>query len=154
LLSCSALIFHRALPHRLGACILATSLPHGVRWVMSENKSYAASRRWPESDDRAAASATTADPIRSPEERVALAYRRCEFWLQRWLVGTFVSDPEVEEIVQEAFLRLHAVLVDGELIEHPHRWVSAVARNLALNQVRKQERERRKWGMLTQALLH
>ena len=46
------------------------------------------------------------------------------------------SVSEAEDIVQEAFLRLHHTLADGELIESPRAYLSTVVTRLCIDQLR------------------
>jgi RNA polymerase sigma-70 factor, ECF subfamily len=50
------------------------------------------------------------------------------------------SATDAEEITQEAFLRLHRVLVEGEHIRDVPRWLFTVARRLATDRLRRHER--------------
>lgn len=53
------------------------------------------------------------------------------------------SKADAEDVTQEAFLRLHRCLADGEDIENLRAWVHRAARNLVLNQLKVvQQRDR------------
>jgi len=59
----------------------------------------------------------------------------------RYLMSTLGSPAEAEELTQETFLRLLAHLQKGHPVEHVRAWVFRVAHNLALNTLRKRNRQ-------------
>lgn len=60
--------------------------------------------------------------------------------LLRYLVCMGLSSDEAQDIVQEAFLRLHRHAPGGEAVEQVRGWLFRVAHNEALNRQRKYER--------------
>jgi RNA polymerase sigma-70 factor (ECF subfamily) len=57
-------------------------------------------------------------------------------------------DPEYEDLVQSALEGvLHALESDGVDMERPAQWVAAVARNVAIDQLRARTRERRVFSL-------
>jgi RNA polymerase sigma-70 factor (ECF subfamily) len=57
-------------------------------------------------------------------------------------------DPEYEDLVQSALEGvLHALEADGLDLERPAQWVAAVARNVAIDQLRARSRERRVFSL-------
>jgi RNA polymerase sigma factor (sigma-70 family) len=77
-------------------------------------------------------------PVR-PAESLAELFTREESGLLRFAYG-FVARREVaEELVQEAFMRLHQ---HWDEVENPRAWLFRSVRNLALNHIRDHSRER------------
>jgi RNA polymerase sigma-70 factor (ECF subfamily) len=67
-------------------------------------------------------------------------FREIRMPLYGYLVCIGLKPHEADDIVQEAFLRLHQQLESGVKIEEPRAWVFRVARNASLNLQRVQRR--------------
>lgn len=78
--------------------------------------------------------------ILTHRERVVQLFREIRVPLYSYLVCIGVKPHEADDIVQEAFLRLHHQLESGANIEEPRAWVFRVARNVSLNAQRDQRR--------------
>jgi len=78
--------------------------------------------------------------ILTHRERVIQLFREIRMPLYSYLVCIGVKPHEADDIVQEAFLRLHHQLQAGVTIEEPRAWVFRVARNVSLNAQRVQRR--------------
>ncbi|HYA26219.1 MAG TPA: RNA polymerase sigma factor, partial [Terriglobales bacterium] len=78
--------------------------------------------------------------ILTHRERVIQLFRETRVPLYSYLVCIGVKPHEADDIVQEAFLRLHHQLESGVNIEEPRAWVFRVARNVSLNAQRVQRR--------------
>lgn len=76
-----------------------------------------------------------ADQRRSdgPEQRVVQLYDALRSPLYRYLINIGVSPQDVEEIVQEVFLRLYRHMRGGGNEENIRSWVYQVAHNLSVN---------------------
>src|SRR6476646_7560579 len=70
-------------------------------------------------------------------ERVAELYEELRDDVYRYLVATGMRPQAAQELTQEAFLRLHATLLEGNSISSPRAWIFTVARNLAVNSRRR-----------------
>src|SRR5213593_157767 len=68
----------------------------------------------------------------SPESEVS-AYRPLAFAIAYRMVG---SVAETEDIVQEAFLRLHRARQDGVTVESPKAYLAALTTRLAIDHLR------------------
>jgi RNA polymerase sigma-70 factor (ECF subfamily) len=78
--------------------------------------------------------------ISTHRERVIQLFREIRVPLYSYLVCIGVKPHEADDIVQEAFLRLHSQLESGANIEEPRAWVFRVARNVSLNAQRVRRR--------------
>jgi RNA polymerase sigma-70 factor (ECF subfamily) len=78
--------------------------------------------------------------ILTHRERVVQLFREIRVPLYSYLVCIGVKPHDADDIVQEAFLRLHHQLEAGANIEEPRAWVFRVARNVSLNAQRVQRR--------------
>jgi len=78
--------------------------------------------------------------ILTHRERVIQLFREIRVPLYSYLVCIGVRPHEADDVVQEAFLRLHRQLEAGVNIEQPRAWVFKVARNVSLNVQRVQRR--------------
>jgi RNA polymerase sigma-70 factor (ECF subfamily) len=72
-------------------------------------------------------------------ERVAELYEELRDDVYRYLAATGIQPQTSQELTQDAFLRLHAALLDGNTITNPRAWIFTVARNLAVNSRRRPE---------------
>lgn len=72
-------------------------------------------------------------PVQDSLEADVAAYRRLAFAIAYRMVG---SVAEAEDIVQEAFLRLHRARQEGVVVESPKAYVSAVTTRLAIDHLR------------------
>lgn len=79
-------------------------------------------------------------PVLFPMERLSLAaiFEAEESPLLRYALGLTRRREVAEEIVQEAFMRLHTL---WEQVENPRAWLYRSVRNLALNHLRDHARE-------------
>jgi RNA polymerase sigma-70 factor, ECF subfamily len=68
-----------------------------------------------------------------PEQRIVELYDALRPSLYRYLISTGVSHQDVEEIVQEVFLRLHRHMCGGGDEENLRSWIFQVAHNLSVN---------------------
>lgn len=89
----------------------------------------------------AAAGSGTSVPVSSLPERPTLAalFETEESGLLRFAISLVGRRMVAEEIVQEAFLRLHQTWAE---VENPRAWVYRTVRNLALNHRRDHPREK------------
>jgi RNA polymerase sigma-70 factor (ECF subfamily) len=78
--------------------------------------------------------------ILNHRERVIQLFREIRLPLYGYLVCIGLKPHEADDIVQEAFLRLHRQLESGVNIEEPRAWVFRVAHNVSLNAQRVQRR--------------
>jgi RNA polymerase sigma-70 factor, ECF subfamily len=87
-------------------------------------------------------SGSTAEERRDPthREQVIQLFREIRTPLYSYLVCIGLKPHEADDIVQEAFLRLHHQLQSGAKIVEPRAWVFRVARNVSLNVQRVQRR--------------
>jgi RNA polymerase sigma-70 factor (ECF subfamily) len=70
-------------------------------------------------------------------QEVAALYMAAREGVVRYLVVIGMDAETAEEATQDAFLRLYSELRDGKAIEQPRIWVYRVARNLAINAVKR-----------------
>jgi RNA polymerase sigma-70 factor (ECF subfamily) len=77
------------------------------------------------------------DRRRDHAERVAELYSELRNDLYRHLVANGARPQVAQDLAQEAFLRLHAALLDGTEVLNPRAWVFTVAHNLAANHRRR-----------------
>lgn len=84
----------------------------------------------------------------SPNHRENLIqlFREVRTPLYSYLVCIGLKPYEADDIVQEAFLRLHRQLESGTTIDEPRAWLFRVARNASLNA----QRTRRRWVFETE----
>jgi len=77
--------------------------------------------------------------MRGERERreVAALYSSAREGIVRYLISAGVIPGNAEEATQEAFLRLYSALRDGQEIGHPKLWLYKVARNAAINVVKR-----------------
>jgi RNA polymerase sigma-70 factor (ECF subfamily) len=68
-----------------------------------------------------------------PEQRIIQLYDSLRSPLYRYLINIGVSPQDVEEIVQEVFLRLYRHMRGGGNEENLRSWVYQVAHNLSVN---------------------
>lgn len=80
---------------------------------------------------------------RTPDERTAACFRDHAPGIIRVLQHMFAERDDVEDAVQDAFLRLHEAFVRDEQIGNLHGWVFTVAKNQLICGVRKRNREER-----------
>ena len=73
-----------------------------------------------------------------PAPTLAALFEAEESGLLRFALGLTGRRAVAEELVQEAFLRLHAL---GSQVENPRAWLYQSVRNLALNHLRDHRRE-------------
>jgi RNA polymerase sigma-70 factor (ECF subfamily) len=76
---------------------------------------------------------TQAEPLPSSPEREIPAYRPLLFAIAYRMVG---SVAEAEDIVQEAFLRLHRARQGGVVVESPRAYLAALTTRLAIDHLR------------------
>lgn len=79
------------------------------------------------------------EPIRQEVAELFVAHRD---EIHRYLVHTRCRDGEAEEIAQEVFIRLYRARLDGTVVETPRSWLYAVARNIAIDRMRRRRQER------------
>jgi RNA polymerase sigma factor (sigma-70 family) len=73
------------------------------------------------------------DATSNAADAVVRAYEAWAPGLYRY-VRTLIGDVGLaEDVLHEAFLRLHQTLVRGETIDHPRAWLHVVARRLVLD---------------------
>ena len=77
---------------------------------------------------------SAADERRDPShrEQIVQLFREIRTPLYSYLVCIGLKPHEADDIVQEAFLRLHRQLAAGGHIDEPRAWVFRVARNVSL----------------------
>jgi RNA polymerase sigma-70 factor (ECF subfamily) len=88
----------------------------------------------PSTTTTAAAEAT--GYVRSPDEQASIYFREHSAAVYRYLAGVYGREEDAEEVTQEAFLRLHRELLDGNVIDSPRAWTLTVARRLMLDRLR------------------
>jgi RNA polymerase sigma-70 factor, ECF subfamily len=83
-----------------------------------------------------------ADEVRESVTQLFVEHRLeiCRYLAQRGCLAT-----EAEEMAQEVFLRLYRTRLTGLTVDAPRRWLFAVARNMAIDHVRR----RRQYQHLT-----
>ena len=70
-------------------------------------------------------------------QEVAALYVVVREGVIRYLIASGLDPETAAEATQEAFLRLYIARRDGEEIQLPRAWVYRVARNIALNRIRR-----------------
>jgi RNA polymerase sigma-70 factor (ECF subfamily) len=100
---------------------------------------------------------TSVAPGESKLQRKVAAY--FDQWREpvfRYLSAAFGSSGIAEDVTQEAFLQLYRSLEAGESIANVKSWIFRVARNMALNQVKREHffapMDESAWRDLVQAL--
>lgn len=88
--------------------------------------------------ERPLTSVPTATPVQPAVTTLAALFEAEEGPLLGYALGLVGRRSVAEELVQEAFLRLHQVWGD---VENPRAWLYRSLRNLALNQLRDHRRE-------------
>lgn len=73
-------------------------------------------------------------------EQILRFYREMRVSLYSYLVCVGLRPQDADDILQDAFLRLHRQIRSGEHISEPRAWLFRVARNLSLNLCRDQRR--------------
>jgi RNA polymerase sigma-70 factor (ECF subfamily) len=68
---------------------------------------------------------------------VAALYVSAREGVVRFLIASGLDPDKAEEATQEAFLRLYSALRNGEEIPQPKAWVYRVARNVAINSMKR-----------------
>lgn len=89
---------------------------------------------------RLAAATTEERRLLSHREQIIELFREIRTPLYSYLICIGLKPHEADDIVQEAFLRLHCQLERGAKIDEPRAWVFRVARNASLNMQRCQRR--------------
>ncbi len=69
----------------------------------------------------------------APEQRIIQLYDALRPSLYRYLISSGLSPQDVEEVVQEAFLRLYRHMCSGGDEENLRAWIYQVAHNLSSN---------------------
>jgi RNA polymerase sigma-70 factor (ECF subfamily) len=77
-------------------------------------------------------------PMNQKPQSIAALFESEESALLRYAIGLAGRRTVAEELVQEAFLRLHKI---WDEVENPRGWLYRCVRNLALNHLRDQPRE-------------
>lgn len=93
---------------------------------------------WPLREERGAACVISAFPMSAPPSTLRQLFETEEGPLLHFALGLVGRRSVAEDLVQEAFLRLHQVW--GE-VENPRAWLYRSLRNLALNHLRDHRRE-------------
>lgn len=73
------------------------------------------------------------------QEKVTCYFEQWREAVYRYLVATFGSTAQADEITQEVFLKLYKALRSGQEVANVRAWVFRVAHNLAVDQVREQQ---------------
>lgn len=73
------------------------------------------------------------------EQKIEQLFEQFREPIFRYLVVTFGSQTEAEDITQEAFIKLYHAFQEGKQIENLKAWLYRVAHNSALNQIRHQQ---------------
>lgn len=79
--------------------------------------------------------------VDGPEERIVQLYDALRPSLYRYLINIGVSPADVEEIVQESFLRLYQHMRSGGNEDNLRSWIFKVAHNLSVNILRGRRRQ-------------
>ena len=90
------------------------------------------------SEPESGAPATVAFPIPAPKESLVELFEAEESAVLGFAIGLVGRRAVAEELVQEAFLRLHQL---WDQVENPRAWLYRSLRNLALNHLRDHSRE-------------
>jgi len=85
--------------------------------------------------------APAVDPAEAIREEVTESFVAYRDEIHRYLVHTQCRDAEAEEIIQDAFMRLYRVRLEGKAVESPRRWLFTVARNIAIDRRRRRRQE-------------
>lgn len=73
------------------------------------------------------------------EQRIEKLFEQFREPIFRYLVVTFGSRTEAEDITQEAFIKLYRTLKEGKQVENLKAWLYRIAHNLAIDQIRHQQ---------------
>jgi RNA polymerase sigma-70 factor, ECF subfamily len=73
------------------------------------------------------------------EQKIEQLFEQLREPIFRYLVVTFGSRTEAEDVTQEAFISLYHSLNEGKQIENLKAWLYRVAHNLAINQIKHQQ---------------
>jgi RNA polymerase sigma factor (sigma-70 family) len=90
------------------------------------------------SEPESGAPATVAFPVPAPKESLVELFEAEESAVLGFAIGLVGRRAVAEELVQEAFLRLHQL---WDQVENPRAWLYRSLRNLALNHLRDHSRE-------------
>lgn len=75
-----------------------------------------------------------------PSSAVMAAFLEYNGFLKRFLAGFLPAQQDIEDVVQEAYLRAY-IAEQHESIEQPRAFLFRIAKNLALNQLTKKSRQ-------------
>lgn len=93
-----------------------------------------------------------------PEQRITLLYDALRPSLYRYLISSGLSPQDVEEVVQETFLRLYRHMRSGGDEENLRAWIYQVAHNLSSNLRKSRHRlvdtSPELWEQLSQSTVH
>lgn len=92
---------------------------------------------WLRADER---SADLSEGLRDDVARLFVAHRH---EIQRYFTHIHRSGFEAEELTQEVFLRLYRERLSGRRVETPRAWLFTVARNMAIDHVRRARQQMR-----------
>lgn len=73
------------------------------------------------------------------EEKIEQLFEQFREPIFRYLVVTFGSKAEAEDITQEAFIKLYHAFKEGKQVENLKAWLYRIAHNLAIDQIRHQQ---------------
>jgi RNA polymerase sigma-70 factor, ECF subfamily len=68
----------------------------------------------------------------TPREEVAQLFEEAREEVYHYLLALGLYPQQAKEVVQEAFLRLHVALRNGDAIKNPRAWIFRVAHNIGL----------------------
>ncbi|HEY8991674.1 MAG TPA: RNA polymerase sigma factor [Luteolibacter sp.] len=88
--------------------------------------------------EEARATYAFASPMNTPASSLSRLFESEEGPLLHFALGLVGRRPVAEELVQEAFMRLHPLWAE---VENPRAWLYRCVRNLALNHLRDHRRE-------------
>lgn len=73
------------------------------------------------------------------EQKIEQLFEQFREPIFRYLVVTFGSKAEAEDITQEAFIKLYHAFKEGKQVENLKAWLYRIAHNLAIDQIRHQQ---------------
>jgi RNA polymerase sigma-70 factor, ECF subfamily len=79
--------------------------------------------------------------VADPHEKILLLYDEFRPKLLQYLHKMYLKRDVAEEIIQETFLRLTTELMEPDYIENLQGWIVRVTRNLAVDVIKKRERD-------------
>ncbi len=79
--------------------------------------------------------------VTDTEQRIFELYEEYRPKMLRYVHSMYLNREAAEELVQETFMRLTTELVEGRDIENLHGWITRVTHNLAVDFIKKKEKD-------------